>query len=54
MDSWNKTSTVEVATEIQVTSDGKGMRTMQQQVEKTSREAILVEDAHVRQSFKVG
>ena len=33
---------------MQVTSDGKGMRTMQQQVEEASREAILVEDAHIR------
>jgi redox-sensitive bicupin YhaK (pirin superfamily) len=31
-----------------VTSDGKGMGTMQRQIEETSREAILVEDAHIR------
>jgi len=28
--------------------DGKGMRTMQHRVEETSRDAILVEDAHIR------
>ncbi len=33
---------------MQVTSEWKGLRTMQRQKEETSREAILVEDAHIR------
>ena len=45
---WNKASTVVVASDMQVTSEWKGLRTMQRQKEETSREAILVEDAHIR------
>ena len=44
----NKTSTFVVAREMQVPSTRKGMGTMQQEAEVTSRDAILVEDAHIR------
>ena len=37
-----------VASDMQVPATGKGMGTMQREAELTSREAILVEDAHIR------